>query len=501
MSNIYYDEKDLFLIAVNSGYKFSISEPIWILDKNIKLNMNLILNELDISHHVYFLKTLSCFATTRSSFYTKKMFYAFYDFVTNSKKGLISDLNLVNYHALTLKTKPDYIDSLRVFLKKWFDMEYPGVTVEHVKILYKGKVKRRKKGEMVKIMDLNKGPMLESDIINFNEGAMLLYEKGVITIAELTMVLLTSYTGRRPIQTSHLKLKDILSLFGENRNEIALNYPRAKHSGAFRTEFSKLKIVEDINDLMVILSNYNINVAEQVLCREMTDKEIIELPLFIDFDALNQISNSDDLYKLLLTDFFHIKDELITRVIKKVKNKLNSLQYAEVINARRFRYSLGTRAAQEGYGMFVIAELLDHRSIKHVGCYVQNVPEYAEKIDEVMTKSLLNYAKAFNGELVHLNTGEHVIKNHNGIDSGNCSNCGDCNAPIPIPCYTCPFFKPWIDAPHKDVYEFLLKERIRLADLTGDVKIATALDRTIVAVKEVICKCNSIKNGDTNECS
>ncbi|EPG9148102.1 site-specific integrase, partial [Klebsiella variicola] len=71
----------------------------------------------------------------------------------------------------------------------------------------------------------------------------------------------------------------------------------------------------------------------------------------------------------------------------------------------------------------------------------------------------------------------------------------ECNAPIPLPCYTCPYFKPWIEAPHKDVYEFLMQERARIAEITGDIKTATALDRTIMAVSEVIKKCDLIKEG------
>ncbi|EAR9798922.1 site-specific integrase, partial [Salmonella enterica] len=192
---------------------------------------------------------------------------------------------------------------------------------------------------------------------------------------------------------------------------------------------------------------------------------------------------------LLKTDLLHIKSNLITNKIKKIASNINSLQYADFINARRFRYSLGTRAAEEGYGEHMIAELLDHRSTKFVACYVKNTPKHAEKIDEIMSSSLANYAKAFKGELVVSDNGGVKIKNHTGENSGNCSSCVDCNAPVPISCYTCPYFKPWVDAPHKELYDYLLNERKRIADITGDLKVATALDRTIIAVNEVITKC------------
>lgn len=72
ISRVNYRETDFELIAPNSGYKFSMSEPIWVLDKNIRLNINLILDSLNKCHHESFLNTLSYFATTRSSSYTKK---------------------------------------------------------------------------------------------------------------------------------------------------------------------------------------------------------------------------------------------------------------------------------------------------------------------------------------------------------------------------------------------------------------------------------------------
>ncbi|ECG8633925.1 site-specific integrase, partial [Salmonella enterica subsp. salamae] len=163
------------------------------------------------------------------------------------------------------------------------------------------------------------------------------------------------------------------------------------------------------------------------------------------------------------------------------------------INARRFRYSLGTRAAQEGYSEYIIAKLLDHRSTRLVSCYVKNVPEYAERIDEVMTTEVIKYVNAFKGHVIYKNDDQKKIKNHEGIDSGNCSNCKSCAAMVPIPCYTCIYFKPWVDAPHQDVYDFLIRERKRMAAITKDIKIATSLDRTISAVREVVIKCNEIR--------
>lgn len=44
------------------------------------------------------------------------------------------------------------------------------------------------------------------------------------------------------------------------------------------------------------------------------------------------------------------------------------------ITSRRFRRTVGTRAAEEGHGELVIAELLDHSDTQSVGVYVQATP-------------------------------------------------------------------------------------------------------------------------------
>lgn len=486
------DRRNTFITS-NSHYEFFKNEDIWILDKNIKINMLNVLNVLDERHHEYFLDVLANFAITRSSSYTKKMFWAFYDYIKTTDKGVITDESVREYHSRNLLKKPDYINSIRVFFRKWFNLELPGVSENQVKCLYQGKPKRRELGKAVKVKDTKKGPFSDDEVITFNEGAMWLYDSGEITLDELAMALITSYTGRRPIQTSHLKLKDIVSLFQNVGTDYSINFPRAKHSGVFRSEFTKLKITEDLHDIILILGERSINTVENYLGRCVDNYELKEIPLFIDVIALEKNKNKANILALLEKDIFHLKSNVITTTIQKISIKTGFIKDDSSINARRFRYSLGTRAAQEGYSEYIIAKLLDHRSTRLVSCYVKNVPEYAERIDEVMTTEVIKYVNAFKGHIINKSDAQKKIKNHEGIDSGNCSNCKSCAAMIPIPCYTCIYFKPWVDAPHQDVYDFLIKERKRISGITKDIKIATSLDRTISAVREVVIKCNEIK--------
>ncbi len=76
-----------------------------------------------------------------------------------------------------------------------------------------------------------------------------------------------------------------------------------------------------------------------------------------------------------------------------------------------------------------------------------------------------------------------------GKGVGTCGEHGFCGANVPIPCYTCIHFQPWLDGPHQEVYQDLLDERERVKEITGDIEIAAVLDRSIVAVADVILRC------------
>jgi hypothetical protein len=63
----------------------------------------------------------------------------------------------------------------------------------------------------------------------------------------------------------------------------------------------------------------------------------------------------------------------------------------------------------------------------------------------------------------------------------------------PIACYTCAYFQPWLDGPHEEVLDGLIGQRDRVAALTGDLKVASTNDRLILAVSDVIHRCQLAK--------
>ncbi len=171
------------------------------------------------------------------------------------------------------------------------------------------------------------------------------------------------------------------------------------------------------------------------------------------------------------------------------------------LNPNRFRYTLGTNLASEGKGVYVIAEALDHSDTQNAGVYVKNIPDIVSRIDKAVALELAPYAQAFRGVLIPSekqarrgNDPASRISNGNG-NVGSCGSHGFCGALAPLACYTCAHFQPWLDGPHEEVLDGLIQERDRVVELTGDLKVASANDRLIYAVSDVIHRCRVAKGG------
>ena len=209
----------------------------------------------------------------------------------------------------------------------------------------------------------------------------------------------------------------------------------------------------------------------------------------------------------LKSELAHIKGSVLGHRLTRTVNLLNvvSERTGQLIhvNPYRFRYTLGTRAAIEGAGVLTIATLLDHSDSQHVSVYVANVPEYAIEISKIMNQPLARYAAAFAGVLVE-DEGEANKENpgatriplrEKDCDVGSCGSNAFCQDYAPIACYLCPKFRPWVNAPHHLVLQWLMEERERLMlDTGGDMCIVTINDRAIIAVGQVIKLCQERNN-------
>ena len=196
------------------------------------------------------------------------------------------------------------------------------------------------------------------------------------------------------------------------------------------------------------------------------------------------------------------------QLAKRITQACNSLEIKSErtgelikINTGRFRKTIGTRAAEEGHGELIIADLLDHSDTQNVGVYVEATPAIAERIDKATAMELGPIAQIFMGEIIinenDADRGQDPSSRIGNPSIGNVGSCGKygfCGALAPIACYTCRQFQPWLDAPHEELLEILLSEQERIFKQTNDSRMASINDHTILAVADVVARCKAMKD-------
>ncbi|MBZ6063533.1 recombinase [Escherichia coli] len=490
------------ICARANGYFFHLYDTSWILDKNTHATL------VDIHHYLSgeglngCLRTLAFYASTQSAPHTLNIIMRFQHMLRETHAREITDTVLINYRARLLPATEWYLATIRGFLRTWHQLGYPGISKDVISLLDGWRLKGNRKGDAVKRQDPQEGPLTDNELTAFNEGAVRAYEKSLITIAELALALSISHTGRRPIQISLLHAVDVLcGKNGKGEPFYVLNVPRAKQrSSSFRINFKLFAISPELWVILNTQAKNAIAMVENRLGFELQEDDRQQIPLFPDLDVLATVQSPYEFRQLFATDKLHIPAAKITNTLQYIieKSDIRSERTGELlhINARRFRYTTGTRAAKEGFGELVIAELLDHTDTQNAGVYIKIIPEHVKKLDEAVGFQLAPYAQAFVGVLVDSERGAHRgndpasrIRTEIGHGVGTCGEHGFCGANVPIPCYTCMHFQPWLDGPHEDVYQGLLNERERVKEITGDIQIAAILDRSIIAVADVIMRC------------
>lgn len=485
-----------------AGYWFAEEAPIWQLDKGTSVNLATIRRVLGKDIENGFTRTLSHYARNMSAGYVKCIYKYFYWMMRVTGATDINPAMLINFRATLTRDNEHRLSVVRTFLFKWHYLGYAGLSHEVIDLLGCWTFKNAIMGDAVKRLDPNNGPLTDNELLAFNEGAVRAFEQNLISVTDLSMVLLISYSGRRPQQIAYTKIRDLDGTLKNMKGEMmyCIHIPRAKQQGGtFRDDF---KVFALTWELWVVLQGQRkecIESVERVLGYELQEPDRLDLPLFPDLRAFDGITSVTQLRSLLQTDRLHPRSDKITRRLQRVASvaKCKSERTGELLNAkaRRFRYTKGTRAAREGWGILIIAEMLDHTDTQSAGIYIKNVPEHVAALDKAVGHQMVSYAQAFQGALVDregdARRGHDPSSRirHKGKGTGTCGTYGFCGANVPIPCYTCMHFQPWLDARHEIVHADLLAQRKRILDITGDVTVASVNDRSIDAVAEVIWKC------------
>lgn len=489
------DQAEIFLSR--EGYTVELGSDRWRLSKDIDIAIGNFCKGFPGDSGV-FRQVLAFYAKHSAPSHARNLMERVAHYVRElNGKDLFSIESIISYRASLDKKHEWYLSSTRIFLQQWARLGYPGIPSETLTLLDNLVIKGNEKGRAVQSMCPDEGPLTDVEMQGVVEASTHAFAQGRLSLSDTCLVMTLAMTGRRPAQISALKIKDLIT----GGNKYWINFPRAKQRGMkWRSTFKRFAIVEDL----WLLLNQQANHVTELFCKRMRVESLsseirAELPLF---PSIGLNFSFADIRESLSSDLLHMPSHDVYVRVRDAGVKIGVISertgFPLHLNPNRFRYTLGTNLAREGQGEYVIAEALDHSDTQNAGVYVRNIPEIVERIEKAVALQLAPIAQAFRGVLVSSETDawrgsdpSSRISN-GGANVGSCGSFG-CNALAPIACYTCAFFQPWVHGPHEEVLDSLIAQRDRVRDLTGDLKVASTNDRVILAVCDVIRRCQAAK--------
>ncbi|MDO9383322.1 MAG: site-specific integrase [Hyphomicrobiaceae bacterium] len=481
------------LLRTRDGSLFDADEDLWTYrDNSINVSLNFAHLNCDGRFREAAKSVLSWYAENKSGSHLKNLFERLQHFLRAFPDPIsrIDGAMLLSYRASLSKKRAWYFGTLSGLLLKWQALGYKGVEDDVVPLLKTTRKVGNQKGEAVLTLDSQNGPLTDIEVMAVGEALVAAREDGRIEESEYLLAQLFVLLGQRAIQYAALKVGDLkLIKASDGTTSYMLRIPRAKQRDVpSRHTFKDRLLAPQIG---APLHRHCARLRSE-FALDFADED--DIPIFPSRALRKKTPHEFRLHRTSgsLADTF-------IRVMRKLEVISERTGAALHITPTRFRRTVGTRAAMEGHGELVIAELLDHNDTQNVGVYAQAVPQIIERIDRAVAMHLAPLAQAFAGVLIEGefqairsdDPSSRIVGPH--IDPamrpmGSCGRHGFCGLMAPIACYTCRSFQPWRDGPHEAVLQFLLDERERLVG-HADVRIASVNDRTILAVAEVVRLC------------
>lgn len=383
------------------------------------------------------------------------------------------------------------VSTLSPLLQRWKSLGLPGIDQTCADYLRGRRKPGNAKGAAVRTRDPEAGPFTDSEFQAIFRGVTAACESGDIPLWVNVMVRLLAACGGRPSQLASLKITDFtptdLSAGKVVPAKIAL--PQIKNGQEHaREEFLEFDLS---GRTAALLADHVKALVEDLGCTP--NSALFPLSVLRLDRQEDRQRPVDDLY------FDHPTGHSLSYYfVGRVRNfapTSDRTGFAPIsLSPRRFRYTFGTRMAEEGASKAVIADRLGHTDLQNVDVYFEASPAIVENIDRAMGAGLAPIAQAFRGRTIE---GEHQASRNGAPGSriidfrisadplGSCGKGSSCGLAKPVACYTCHRFEPWLDGPHEESLNRLLKERHGCAD----ERMASVNDGAITAVMEVIAEC------------
>ena len=495
----------------NDGYNFNFNEHVWKLSRSRGINWKLLEPHVTSDFLEAFKSVIAKYAISLSADHTRSSYERFKHFcVWESRDGeQVSEVkaqSLANYRA-SLGTRHEwYVGVLAGLFRRWHDLGYSGLGNGLITMLDGWTISGNVKGEAVQLQSPTQGALTDLEFEALYAAVVAAFEVGKLSLSDFVLMMLSTFSGRRPAQLADLQAKDLIEAQArDGLTEYVLNVPRRKvRGGTFRCEFKVFALNAENGRAVKRLIELNAARLKELDAFE-GKISLEELPLFPNWrETERQIGLSAEDRRNQPADVLHLPSQALSTRIIQIARQVEAIseRTGEPLEVfpMRLRRTTGTRAAREGHGVLVIAELLDHSDTQNAGVYVENIPEHVDAINKAVALLIAPIAQAFSGKLVETegaatrgNDPSSRIRTGSGSVMGNCGHFGFCGALAPVACYTCNSFQAWVHGPHQEVLDGLVADNERVSRLTGDPQMTNIMNRTILAVTRVIQLCDERK--------
>lgn len=403
----------------------------------------------------------------------------------------VTSADVISYRAALGEREVNRLHTLATLLRQWRALEIGGVAKSAIEFLDALRMKSPPPGEPVRTMCPHRGPLTALEDEAFQASLNAAFAEGRLDADEFFASWLSRALGQRPAQTAALKISDLLiQKSPDGSMDFMIRIPRAKKRYLTHPR-EALKVRPLLRQIAEPLHAYLETVANK-LRGQLEDPSLA--PMFPRPRAGAILTPGYEWHRTA-----NDMSALIAGAARKLNAHSERTGQALRVSASRLRRTVGTRAAEEGHGERVIAEILDHADATSARYYVEATPAIIARIDSSVAHAMAPLARAFQGLQpaspgdFEGPSGDQILDlriDQTGKAMGQCHGTS-CQFNAPIACYTCRAFRPWIDGPHQAVLTDLLARRDAQLETTSS-RIAAVNDRTILAVSEVIQICEKL---------
>ncbi|MFA6902893.1 MAG: site-specific integrase [Gallionellaceae bacterium] len=415
-------------------------------------------------------------------------------FLASDRREPIQHIGTLDILAFKMSSKKaeHILASIRGFLIKWCALSSPGIDQEVAYFLRSIKIRQHPVGVAVATLDSNIGPLTDFEFEAIQSALNNAYAHNQIKTENLLQCYLLMSLGIRPVQLASLKCGDLIEPQTPD-GDYMLKVPRAKQHGQLaRDEFKLRRLTCQIGDP---LSTYVASIRAEFSNRI---EDTNHAPMF---PQRKQVKNANEpgfkYHAVASTLSGRFRNLFISLQVPS-----DRLEIPISMTPIRFRRTFATRAAEEGWPLLVLAELMDHSNTKHVKVYAGLTTRIRAKFSRKIALEMAPLAMAFSGRIINSEgeatrpgSSSRIIDlriNKSGASMGSCGSHAHCGFARPYSCYGgCYDFEPWLDGPHEAVLDYMLARRKYLVDTT-DPKIASINDRSILGCAQVILRCRQI---------